>query len=87
VKVVEVTMASRRKGRTVPAHEIRTGDVVLTPSATTESTVVQVAQWRDEIHVTYAHGTAAMKRRTPVRIYRSSRTVNHDASSVVFSAG
>lgn len=78
-----------RKTQTIPAREIRTGDVVMPPSTTKQQTVTQVTQWRDETHVTYAHGTATMHNRTPVRIYRSSRAINHDnqVPSVVFSAG
>lgn len=78
-----------RKPRTIRAHELHTGDVVMPPSATTQSTVTQVRIHRDTVHVTYAHGTAEMHQRTPVRIYRSSkRTVNHDttAPAVVFSS-
>lgn len=57
------------------------------PSSTTQSTVVQVRTHRDTVHVTYAHGTAEMHQRTPVRIYRSSkRTTNHDVPNVVFSS-
>lgn len=66
------------------ANQVRTGDTVLPPSASTESVIQCVRTYRDSIHFVYTRGRAELAPTTPVRIYRKTRTVNHDKPETVY---
>lgn len=62
------------------AREVRTGDVIMPPSATVPSTVMRATTQHDTTSFQYtdANARAEMPPATPVRVYRTSRAINHD---------
>lgn len=74
---------TRSKGRTMRADQVRTGDTVLPPSATRESVVQHVRTYRETVQLRYARGaTAETTPETLVRVRRTTRHINRDATTV-----
>lgn len=70
------------------ADEVRTGDIIMPPSAKVQSVVLKPVTDKHKQVTTfeYANGaTATMTPQTPVRVHRKSRTEHHDNPTVIHS--
>ena len=81
-------MASKRKGRLMSGSELKTGDVLLTPSVRDESTVTSVRSFRDIVSVNLANGSQVeLPHDAKVRVHRSTRKLKDpsDGPYIIFS--